>query len=58
MMMNKMPAAKDGEYMMMLNTMPAATTLGGTARFISRALIDQQNLKYLNTRSDILTNRI
>ena len=49
MMMNKMPAAKDGEYMMIMNTMPAATTLGGTARFISRALTDQQNLKYLNT---------
>ena len=35
---------------MVMKTMPAAGSLGSTARSISRALTDQLDLKYFNTR--------
>ena len=35
---------------MVIKTMPAAGSLGSTARSTSRALTDQLDLKYFNTR--------
>ena len=35
---------------MVMNTMPAAGSLGSTTRSTSRALTDQLDLKYFNTR--------